>query len=366
MARLIPEAGRDEPTSESLSGGRQRPPGTRDAYGGVVWPVGGNEAHVGPRFDLSVTKGGYAWWYCDAISEDGKHSLTIIAFLGSVFSPYYAWSGRKDPLNHCSINVALYGPRGAKRWATNRWAMTERRKHSVEIEERNLKIGPSALSWDGNALTIEINETSAPVPMPIKGKVRIIPDAVTRQIFALDGHGHHRWWPIAPSAQVEVKLDHPGLSWSGRGYFDTNDGEEPLEESFDKWDWSRASLKSGAAVLYDVTRIDGERMSLALRFDGKGDVEAFKPPPAVRLPTTLWRVERRTQADNRNARVVRTMEDTPFYARSELETHVLGERAEAVHESLSLARFKSHWVKVLLPFRMPRTLPVGAAATATT
>ncbi|MEO0729623.1 MAG: carotenoid 1,2-hydratase, partial [Pseudomonadota bacterium] len=46
--------------------------------------------------------------------------------------------------------------------------------------------------------------------------------------------------------------------------------------------------------------------------------------------------------------------DTPFYARSELETHVLGERAPAVHESLSLERFKAAWVKCLLPFRMPR------------
>ncbi|MEL6299928.1 MAG: carotenoid 1,2-hydratase [Pseudomonadota bacterium] len=324
--------------------------------------MGGNEAHVGPRFDIAVTAGGYAWWYCDAISDDGKYGLTIIAFIGSVFSPYYAWSGRKDPVDHSAINVALYGPGGPKRWSSNRWSMTERRKGTVEVDEQNLRVGPSALSWDGNELVIDINEISAPVPLPIKGKVRVVPDAVTRQIFALDGDGHHRWWPIAPSARVEVALDAPALNWSGKGYFDTNDGEIPLEDSFVKWDWSRASLKSGAAVLYDVTRMDGERMSLALKFDGKGDVEAFTPPPAVRLPTTLWQVERQTQADNRNARVVRTMEDTPFYARTVLDTHVLGERCEAVHESLSLQRFKSNWVKVLLPFRMPRAVFGRAAA----
>ena len=32
------------------------------------------------------------------MSDDGQHGLTIIAFLGSVFSPYYAWSGRGDPI----------------------------------------------------------------------------------------------------------------------------------------------------------------------------------------------------------------------------------------------------------------------------
>ena len=44
-------------------------------------------------FDQPVAPGGYAWWYVDALSDDGRHGLTIIAFVGSVFSPYYAWSG---------------------------------------------------------------------------------------------------------------------------------------------------------------------------------------------------------------------------------------------------------------------------------
>ena len=47
--------------------------------------------------DGSVAPGGYRWWYIDAVSDDGLHGLTLIAFVGSVFSPYYAWSGRADP-----------------------------------------------------------------------------------------------------------------------------------------------------------------------------------------------------------------------------------------------------------------------------
>ena len=52
---------------------------------------------------------------------------------------------------------------------------------------------------------------------------------------------------------------------------------------------------------------------------------------------------------------MKTLEDTPFYARSLLDTHLLGQAAVAVHESLSLARFRSGWVQAMLPFRMPRT-----------
>jgi carotenoid 1,2-hydratase len=35
-----------------------------------------------------VAPGGYAWWYLDALSDDGRHGLVVIAFIGSVFSPY--------------------------------------------------------------------------------------------------------------------------------------------------------------------------------------------------------------------------------------------------------------------------------------
>ena len=68
---------------------------------------------AGPCFDQAVDPGGYAWWYIDAVSDDRRHGLTVIAFVGSVFSPYYAWTGRRDPLNHCAVNVALYGPRAS-------------------------------------------------------------------------------------------------------------------------------------------------------------------------------------------------------------------------------------------------------------
>ncbi len=44
---------------------------------------------------VEVARRGYAWWYIDAVSDCGSHALTIIAFVGSVFSPYYAWARRK-------------------------------------------------------------------------------------------------------------------------------------------------------------------------------------------------------------------------------------------------------------------------------
>jgi carotenoid 1,2-hydratase len=270
--------------------------------------------------------------------------------IGSVFSPYYAWSGRRDPSNHCALNVALYGERGG------RWAMTERGQSAVQRHETRLKIGPSALEWDGGVLTIRIDELTAPLPSRIRGVVRLRPDALTGREFALDPASRHWWRPIAPRGRIEVDLEHPRRSWRGGAYLDSNYGSEPLEDAFARWDWSRANLREGAAVLYDVTCRNGEERGLALQFDAAGAVRRFDPPPRARLPPVGWGVARLTRSEQVDAKVLRTLENAPFYARSIVSTELLGEKTVAMHESLSLDRFRTRWVKLLLPFRMPRAV----------
>jgi len=304
---------------------------------------------VGPRFDVAVGPGGYAWWYIDATSADGAHGLTIIAFIGSVFSPYYKFSGRARPDNHCAINVALNGPRGSA------WAMTERPASRVSRSPVHLAVGPSGIYWDGATLVIEIAEVSAPLPYKVRGTVRITPEMIGSTAFALDPAGRHRWHPVAPRAHVEVAMTHPGVCWSGPGYFDSNFGDEPLEDGFNDWHWSRAHLRDDVAVLYDGQRRDGTPFDLALRLDRQGNWhDVFQPAPAA-LPRTGWLVKRATRADaGSTPRVVKTWIDAPFYARSMLATRLFGEDVRAVHESLSLGRFRSPIVQSILPYRMPR------------
>jgi carotenoid 1,2-hydratase len=276
------------------------------------------------------------------------YGITLIAFIGSVFSPYYAWARRRgggDPMQHCSLNVALYGK-------TKRWAMTERRAHAVQRGPDFLRIGPSALAWDKSALTVQIEEIAAPFPRRIRGSVRLYPSAVETRVRTLDTEGRHRWQPIAPCARVEVKLDSPAVSWSGPAYFDTNAGDRPLEADFVRWDWSRTSLPGGTGILYDVERRDGP-LRLAMRYADAGGVEDFAVLPPVALPPTFWRVPRSIGAAA--PAVIQTLEDTPFYARSVVAAELSGQRVLAMHESLSMDRFTSPWVQAMLPFRMPRT-----------
>ena len=276
----------------------------------------------------------------------------MIAFIGSVFSPYYAWArrgGRRaDPANHCCLHVALYGRPGA-------WAMTERGRTALKRNATSLAIGPSRLDWDGEALTIMINESAAPLPKPIRGVVRVIPSALTGARFTLDDAGRHRWSPVAPTARVEVALSRPGLRWSGPGYLDSNDGDRPLEADFRHWDWCRAPTRNGAAILYNAERLEGGEQSLALHVSRDGSVSRFDAPPRATLKPTLWRIPRHTRADPGSEPHVRqTLTDAPFYARSVIETRLGGENLTAVHESLDMRRFTAPWVQAMLPFRTPR------------
>ena len=312
-----------------------------------------------PSFDAPVAPGGYAWWYIDVLSDDGQHGLTLIAFIGSVFSPYYAWARRQgrgsaDPLNHCALNVALYATGGTA--APRGWAMTERGRAAVHQTSSTLSIGPSALEWQGDVLNVNINEVTMPWGRRLRGVVRLCPSMLLSQAYALDAASLHHWCAIAPVARVEVDLPQPGLRWSGTGYLDTNRGDRPLESDFSSWNWSRAALaRQRSVVLYEATRIAAGPLSLALAFDAQGRVQDFPPPPRVSLPVTAWRLPRHTRSDApAQTRVYQKLEDGPFYARSLLSTQLLGETVTAVHENLSLQRWKLPVVQAMLPFRMPR------------
>ena len=71
----------------ALSGGRQRPSGSGRADGGPLGPDGGKLPYLGLRFNEPVARNGYSWWYVDGLSDDGSQGITLIAFIGSVFSP---------------------------------------------------------------------------------------------------------------------------------------------------------------------------------------------------------------------------------------------------------------------------------------
>ena len=286
------------------------------------------------------------------MSDDMQHSLTLIAFVGSVFSPYYRWarrSGAAEPENHCAINVALYG-RG------RRWAMTERARRHNQRDSSSFVVGPSRLDWDGQCLHMRLDEVCVPFLKPLRGHIKLWPQHTIHYSVPLDDAGRHRWGPLAPIGRIEVDLQEPQLKWQGQAYLDSNEGDEPLENAFHFWDWSRTHLKDGSTeVTYDLHGPGREDRLLRLRFDAQGEVHPLEPVPHQALPATAWRIGRRARCTDR-AVVAQQLEDTPFYQRCVLARPDLGERVHTFHESLSMPRFVSPVVQAMLPWRMPRRI----------
>lgn len=231
--------------------------------------------------------------------------------------------------------------------------MTERPARAVTRNADTFHVGPSALHWDGTSLTIDIDEITVPIPKRLKGRVRVTPRAITSTPFILNADGNHRWWPIAPIARVEVAMRSPDLSWHGDGYLDHNAGDAPIEHGFRDWQWARGATRDGAVILYEGERRDGSTVNLAKTFDRDGASCDFTPPHMRELKTTGWRMPRSVRSEG-DARVLTTLEDAPFYARSVVASRLMGQDVTLMHESLSLDRFKMPVVQAMLPFRMPR------------
>jgi carotenoid 1,2-hydratase len=302
-----------------------------------------------------VPSGGYAWWYIDGLSDDGLLGVTVIAFLGSAFSPYYAFrrrrgTGRANPYDHVAINVAVYGADGY------RWSMTERGEHALLRRDDTLAIGPSRLAWSSDgSLVVDLDEISVPIPRRIRGRLRIRPEVRGERAFQIDPSGRHVWQPIAPRARIDVEWASPSRAWSGSAYIDHNRGDEPLEAAFRGWSWSRSIESKRTRIFYDITPKSGPSRSLVLEYGSSGEPREIDAPPLASYGRSLWQLPLAARSDSgTRPHMLESWEDGPFYARALIDHVISADRTRSVHETLSLERLARPLVQAMLPFRMPR------------
>ena len=341
-----PRARTEMPGLYLCGGGRAS--GGGDPDGQPVRSARGRGDAAGPRFDVAVPPGGYGWWYCDGVSADGERSISVIAFIGSVFSPWYGWSGRGDPDDHVCVNVLMSGPGG-------RWTMTDRGRAALRQTEDAIRIGPSGLAWKDGALHIDLDEAATPHGTRIRGTVVIRPRGVTGVEVPLKADGSHVWRPLAPASDIEVRIDRPGWSWDGHGYLDSNFGTNALEDDFRYWHWGRFPVPDGRVIFYECELFDGSETRVALHFDDSGDVRPVEAPPLAPFARSAWGLRRETRCDAGHApRAVRSMISSPFYQRAVVETVIGGHRTQGVWEALDGPKFAAWWMKPLLALKVPR------------
>ena len=342
---------RNAPAKSFSSGGRSTS-WSRTSNGNALRPAGGRGDNKAPNFNIDVPSNGYAWWYIDGIDPVSGKAISIIAFIGSVFSPWYKWSGRKVPQNNVCINVATYGPGG-------RFTMTDRGSSALQQSKYSLTVGPSSMIWDEveKSLVISINEVSSlPFVSRVKGTIIVKPKSVTDVELPLTSSGTHIWRPFAPTAEIEVDLNMSGWKWSGHGYFDANFGTRALEQDFNYWTWGRFPISGGTKCFYDLELKDGKTESYAFDFDADGQGSSIvDPPPIKKFNRSLWSIKRSTRCDKSyEPRQIKNMLDAPFYSRAAVETTLDGQKTTGVFEALDLHRFRNPVILAMLAVRVPR------------
>ncbi len=247
------------------------------------------------------------------------------------------------------MNVALYAKKASA------WSLAECNITNADRTSSSLAIGKNSVSWVGDQLVVDIDERTTPLGRPVRGKIIVHPEAHTGLELCLDDRNEHRWWPIAPLARMEVDFAEPGVRFSGHGYYDANAGDVPLESTFEEWSWSRARTNDGALLTYDVTPSSGSKSSLAFQISSRGEIEKLDQLVQAPLPRTRWGLAREARVEaNSEVRVLRSLEDGPFYSRALIETHVGGAPVIAMHETLAAHRLRRGIVRILTEFRMRR------------
>ncbi|MEE2786746.1 MAG: carotenoid 1,2-hydratase [Myxococcota bacterium] len=258
-----------------------------------------------------------------------------------------------DPAEFCTLNFALHGPDGVDSWVFSEFSSAD-----IKRSQDDFCLGETAITRTESGLHVELNARTKPffqwgMPPQIRGSLTLTPEAEYGHIVHLDRHRRHRWFGLAPRARIRVKLTEPKVEFEGSAYHDANQGLEPLEDGFQSWQWSRAELHDGTAVLYDTIERTGDQHLSGRLYRPDGTIEEMDPPKSVTLRRGRWGVRRGTRTDaDGTPTVLKTLVDAPFYTRSLIETQLRGESVISMHESVDLDRFSAGWVRFLLPWKI--------------
>ncbi|HEX4459259.1 MAG TPA: carotenoid 1,2-hydratase [Polyangia bacterium] len=323
-----------------------------------------------------VRPGGYAWWYFDALSDDGSRALSVIFFVGSVFSPEYAARLRRGQAaraeEHVAVNVALYDRK--KRLA---WVMSEYGPSAFAAgDDEGPRIATSGVEHLPNGtLRLTLRERTAPfmaalagVGARIEGTIELEPHAPPLEPIELATGGERHWWQARmPRARARVRFSRPDWSFDGVGYHDVNAGDGRLERAFASWSWARFHDAARTTILYALHERD--RPARALVVDARDDRPAIARPalllpegerrrPPWGLPLPRWFALERDGATLRCS-AGRLYEAAPFYARYAATLAVRGgdepRDVTGVGEYLDLDRFASPSIQFLLRFKTRRS-----------
>ena len=214
--------------------------------------------------------GGYEWWYFDAISDDGKHSLVVIFYRGNPFSNRYIraiqeQSGQAMPSQFPAVSISLYEEGEAVYYS-----FTEFLEEQTQFDDQSsARIGPHKVKASINAGRLQYKlhlEEQLPSGDQLKARIHFESNSqpIPLEADSLQAGTRHQWNLVQPRARVEGDIQlkikeekERTVNFDGIGYHDHNRGSEPLRRAFGDWYWGRLHFDKATLVYYIMDKQKG-------------------------------------------------------------------------------------------------------------
>lgn len=207
-----------------------------------------------PR-SLLQSKGGFAWWYLDAIDAQGDGLVCIWSF-GLPFLPGYlsaARAGRAPAAgDRPSVNLVVYRDGRPVSYTLQAFDPAD-----VNWTGRTWTFGGNRFAWStdgsgGGRLEARLDLAVPGSPHRLTGTA--VAEGCAARVVSPDGSPDNAWTPLLGTARVRTRLHHGDrvlLDHSAPGYHDRNGSPRPLDQlGIDHWIWARATLGDRQVVVY--------------------------------------------------------------------------------------------------------------------
>lgn len=324
---------------------------------------------------LLDSRGGFAWWYVDALDAQGD-GLVCIWSWGLPFLPGDR-AARLRGLpprtgDRPSVNLAVYR---AGRCVS--YTLYELAPESARWRDGVWTFGDCTFRWTTEGTRGRL-EATLDLPVPgsldrLHGTIEAegtlpVPEASPGPVPA------HAWTPLLGPARIRAELGvggRPLLSYDGPGYHDRNGSPLPLDElGLDHWTWGRALVGDELVIHYLNWPVDdGAPVFLVVRIGPDGGMRVHADVvPRLEGARRSWMGMRwwrriRVDVDGEVLEIVHAppVDAGPFYLRARTTTRWRGREAPGWAELCAPARIDLPRHRWLVGMAVDRELAARSA-----
>ncbi|KZT50378.1 hypothetical protein CALCODRAFT_525901 [Calocera cornea HHB12733] len=232
------------------------PPYAQSGTPTIEWTLGLG-SFDGPKMNFFNTNSAQ-WWYYDVVSLDLTQSI-VITFLGNAPGAT-STPATEVPFNFIEVNLQLPdGSLAAALVPSEAIIMTTNGDGSSAV------FNQSGYSWTG---TPDVSVYTINITDPVNDLYGSIVFETVRREHILGGTllvvEHLGWANAIPDSVATVTLTYQGqaISYQGRGYHDSNWGDQSFADDLGSWYWGHATFGPWSLVWWDMMDINGNEHQL--------------------------------------------------------------------------------------------------------